>query len=920
MQTFLDKLSAEILKNHGGNLAGVTIVLPNKRARIFLLEALKRQLHGTVFAPNIISIEDFVQNVAGIRSIDAIELLFEFYNIYLGLTPKDKQQNFETFANWGKTLLQDFNEIDRYLLNPDYVLKYLENIQEIEHWAVDVDKRTTMIANYLEFWKLLPSYYSSLYEHLLDKGTGYQGLIYREAVKNINHFSDAFKGQLVFAGFNALNAAEEKIIQHLLMSGQGRVYWDIDYVFLNDPYHDAGLFIRRFRKEWGQYAQNDFEWITNDFSAPKNITIIGTPKTVGQAKIAGEIIEQIQVSGQSLDKTALVLGEESLLIPMLYSLPANVGSLNITMGYSSRNNPAQILVQKLFRLHTNALNRSEKSYTLYYREVLDILTHPLVEPYVGADELIETINKNNITFLSLSKLFDIQGESSTYFKLLFERWDDNVGNILGRLSKILLELKLFLGNDNEEDKISKAFLYSIFKVINKLINYHEAHPQINNLAVLHSIYKQVIDLAEVSFEGEPLSGLQIMGVLESRVLDFENVIITSVNEGKLPTGKTQNSFIPYDVKRELGLPTYKEKDAIYSYHFYHLLLRAKNVWLLHNTESEGLDAGERSRFLTQLEIEKQPAHNLVSTIYNAKLPPKAYEPMEVAKTEAVIERLKEIATVKGFSPSALTGYLRNPMQFYYQRILRISEAEEVEESIALNTLGTIIHGALEELYKPVTGRFISIQDLDNMATLADDEVMHQFVTVYKEGEIKKGRNLLAFEVAKRNVHNFLKLERKGVEDGDAVKVLYLEYKFERWLQDAALPYEVLISGNIDRIEERNGRIRITDYKTGKVEKRNVSLKTWDGLTTDIKNDKIIQLLCYAFMFEEEAAGKEVEAGIISFKNMKAGFMGFSFADSFDKSIPVIDVVTPDILEAFKAQLVQLINEILNPEVAFVEEV
>jgi len=921
MQTFLDKLSTELLKNHGGNLADVAIVLPNKRARIFLLEALKRQLNGTVFAPNIISIEDFVQDVAGIRSIDAIELLFEFYNIYLGLTPKAKQQNFETFANWGKTLLQDFNEIDRYLLNPDYVLKYLENIQEIEHWSVDIPKQTDMIKNYLEFWKLLPSYYSTLYEHLLDKGAGYQGLIYREAVKNISHFSDAFKGQLVFAGFNALNAAEEKIIQHLMMSGQGRVYWDIDYVFLNDPYHDAGLFIRRFRKEWRQYAQDNFEWITNDFSEPKNITIIGTPKTVGQAKIAGEIIEQIQESGQSLDKTALVLGEESLLIPLLYSLPANVGSLNITMGYSSRNNPAQILVQKLFKLHTNALNRNEKSYTLYYREVLDILTHPLVEPYVGADELIETINRNNITFLSHSKLFDIQGENPTeYFKLLFERWDDNVGTILSRLTGILLSLKSFLSTDAEEDKISKAFLYSIFKVINKLTNYYEAHPQINSLAVLHSIYKQVIDLAEVSFEGEPLSGLQIMGVLESRVLDFENVIITSVNEGKLPTGKTQNSFIPYDVKRELGLPTYKEKDAIYSYHFYHLLLRAKNVWLLHNTESEGLDAGERSRFLTQLEIEKQPAHNLVSTIYNAQLPPRAYEPMEVVKTEAVMVRLREIATVKGFSPSALTGYLRNPIQFYYQRILRISEADEVEESIALNTLGTIIHGALEELYRPTIGHFLSLRDMDNMAALADDEVMRQFVTVYKEGEIKKGRNLLAFEVAKRNVHNFLKLERKGLTDGDAVKVLVLEHKFERWLQDAALPYDVLISGNIDRIEERNGRIRITDYKTGKVEKRSVSLKTWEGLTEELKNDKIIQLLCYAFMFEEHAEGKEIEAGIISFKNMKAGFMGFCFADAYDKSIPVIDVVTPDVLEAFKKQLVRLINEILDPQVAFVEEV
>ncbi|MXN91323.1 PD-(D/E)XK nuclease family protein [Flavobacterium sp. Sd200] len=919
-QTFLDRLSTQIITDYGNNLANITIVLPNKRARIFLLEALKKQIQGTVFAPTITSIEDFIQDVAGIRSIDAIDLLFEFYSTYLGLTPKEKQQPFDTFANWGKTLLQDFNEIDRYLLNSAHVLTYLENIQEIEHWAVDTDKRTPMIESYLEFWKLLPSYYNTFYAHLLQKGVGYQGLIYREAVNNINHFSNVHKGTLVFAGFNALNAAEEKIIQHLLSLGQAKVYWDIDYTFLSDPYHDAGLFIRRFKKEWKQYAFQDFEWISNNFSEPKNIQIIGTPKTVGQAKIAGEIIEQLQNNGHSLDKTALVLGEENLLIPMLYSLPANVGSLNITMGYGSRNNPAQILVQKLFKMHTNAINRNEKSYTLYYREVLDILTHPLVEPYAKASKLVDTINRNNITFFSLAKLFEIQGNATPFFKLLFDRWDTTAGHILQRLSSIMLELKSYLSNDNEEDKIAKAFLYSIFKVLNKLTNYQEAHPHMDSLPVLHAIYKQVIDLAEVSFEGEPLSGLQVMGVLESRVLDFENVIITSMNEGKFPSGKTQNSFIPFDVKREFGLPTYKEKDAIYSYHFYHLLMRAKNVYLLYNTESEGLDAGERSRFLTQLEIEKQPAHNLSSVIYNAHLPEKAYEPMEVAKTEKVMARLHEIATVKGFSPSALTGYLRNPMQFYYQRILRISEADEVEESIALNTLGTIIHGALEELYKPVLGKFLTTQDIDSMATLADAEVMNQFVSVYKEGEIKKGRNLLAFEVAKRNVHNFLKLEKKGITEGDAVKVLFLEHQFRRELTDGALPYTVVISGNIDRVEERNGRIRITDYKTGKVEKNNVTLKNWDGLTADYKNDKIIQLLCYAFMYEQHANGLEMEAGIISFKNMKSGFMGFSFKDGFDRSAAVQDVVDAAMLQNFRTQLVVLINEILNAEIAFTEEI
>lgn len=917
--TFLDRLSLAIIQNYGTSLQDVIIVLPNKRAKIFLIEALKRQLTQTVFAPDITSIEDFIQDVAGIRSIDVIELLFEFYTVYLEITPEEKQQSFENFSNWGKTLLQDFNEIDRYLLDPGHVLSYLKDIEDIKHWSLDLENQTDLIRNYLEFWKLLPEYYTSLYSHLLDKGAGYQGLIYREAVNNINHFSNAFTGrQLVFAGFNALNAAEEKIIQHLLSAGQARVYWDIDETFLNDTYHDAGLFIRRFKREWKQYSAHPFEWIVNDYSLGKKIRIIGTPKTVGQAKIAGEIVEQLQNEGKSLDRTALVLGEENMLVPLLYSLPKSVGSLNITMGYSSRNNPAQLLVQKLFKMHVNALGRNEKSYTLYYREVLDVLNHPLVEPYAGASRVVNIINSNNITFFSHSRLYSLHPQPSAFFNLLFGRWDDSARGILDRLAALLLMLKSFLGPD-EEDKIAKAFLYSVYKVINKLINYSESHPQIDSLPVLYSVYKQVIDLAEVSFEGEPLSGLQVMGVLESRVLDFENVIITSMNEGKFPAGKSQNSFIPYDVKKELGLPTYKEKDAIYSYHFYHLLLRAKNIYLLYNTESEGLDAGERSRFLTQLEIEKRPAHDLEHTIYNAFLPEKAYEAMIVHKTPKVMERLVEIATGKGFSPSALTSYIRNPIQFYYQRVLRISEADEVEENIALNTLGTIIHGALEELYRPYLDRYLTVQDIKDMAMLADDEVMRQFTAVYREGEVRRGRNLLAFEVAKRNVQNFLKQEKIQLEAGDTVKPLALESSFRRVLQDAGLPFPVIISGNIDRIEERNGRIRIIDYKTGRVDKSSLVLKDWTGLTADIKNEKSIQLLTYAFMHEPYGNGMETEAGIISFKNMRGGFMNFCFKDGYDRAAPLQELISADILEAFTSQLAELIKEILNPSVPFEEK-
>jgi len=916
--SFLQKIASVVIQDYVGELSEITIVLPNKRAKVFLIEALKNETSKTIIAPQITSIEDFVQDVASIRSVDSIELLFEFYEVYLSITEKNHQQSFELFANWAKTLLQDFNEIDRYLLDPSHVLSYLKDIEDIKRWGLEVDQKTKLLENYIDFWKLLPVYYESLYNHLLFKSIGYQGLIYREAVNNLNHFSNTIGNRtFIFAGFNALNAAEEKIVQHLLALDQAKIYWDADQAFLNDPYHDAGLFLRRFKESWKHYKSNVFEWIVDDFSQSKNIQIIGTPKTIGQAKLAGSIIENLidQNPDASLDKVAVVLGEENLLVPVLYSLPASVGALNITMGYSGKNNPSQIFVAKLFKMHTNALSRKGGSYVFYYKDVLDILTHPLVEPYANAQRLVRIIKENNYTFITHHKILELHPEPSIFFNLLFEKWENGSVAVLKNISALLIAIKDHFSNDNEEEKIAKAFVYGVFKVINKLINYYSKHHHIDNIDTLHSIYKQIIDLAEVSFEGEPLRGLQIMGVLESRVLDFETVIITSMNEGKFPAGKSQNSFIPYDVKRELGLPTFKEKDAIYTYHFYHLLQRAKNIYLIYNTENDGLDAGERSRFITQLEVEKKSKHNITFDIYNPDLPNTAYEPISVPKSELVMERLKEIA-VNGFSPSALTSYIRNPIEFYFQKILRIREVEEVEENIALNTLGTIIHETLKALYEPFIGKFISENDLLNCFKLLDDEVLKQFKLVYKEGEIKKGRNLLAFEVAKRNVSNFLKMELESVKNNEAIQIIALEQTFERQFVHPKLPFPVLIKGNVDRIERRDGKIRIIDYKTGKVEKSNVVLKTWEGLTQELKNDKIIQVLAYAFMYEKEAGELPIEVGIISFKNLKSGFLPFGFKEEKDLNV----LITSQILNSYLEEIANLLAEIFDVHIPFEEKI
>lgn len=907
--SFLAKLAQQIIQNHSYQLTNVCIILPNKRAKIFLLEAFKNQLTHNSFAPEIISIEDFIQNLAKIRSVDSIELLFEFYTVYKQITPTDAE-SFENFASWAKTLLADFNEIDRYLIEPNVILKHLENIKEIEHWSVQPEK-TELIEKYLAFWKKIPTFYHELTQHLKSKGIGYQGLIYREAVYNLTHYSENKKNKkIVFAGFNALNQAEEKIIQHLLAIEMAEIYWDFDQTFLHDQQHDAGLFQRRIKKEWHHYQSNEYQWIFDEFKKEKNIQIIGTSKQIGQAMICGSIINKIAQSNE-LSQTAIVLADENLLLPVLYELPNSVSALNITMGFTGKHNPAQLLIQKIFKLHLGAQGRKNGSnYVFYYQDLLDVLTHPFVEPYGNYSSLIEYIKYHNYTFITLKKIQEICPAHNNYFELLIDEWHDDAVTIIERLLSILLQIKSFLDNTKEEEKIANAFLYSIYQTLIKLQNNLSSFGEKIEPKTLYSIYKNIADLIEVSFQGEPLEGLQIMGVLESRVLDFKNIIITSVNEGNLPAGKSQNTFLPYDLRMYHKLPTFKEKDAIYSYHFYHLLQRAENVYLLYNSDTDGFDGGEKSRFITQLLVENY--HIPTVEIYNPFVPQKTNEPFTIPKTKSILNRLTEIATSeKGFSPTSITTYIRNPLTFYFQKILKLSEAEEVEENIASNTLGTIIHGVLEELYQPLIGKLLIPKDIENCFPQIEQKVIEQFRKEYKEGDISQGKNLLAYEVAKRNVYNFLKMELNALNQGDQVQIISLEATFSGSITLPENNFKINLGGKLDRIEYRNNKIRIIDYKTGKVEPKNLKLKYWDGLTSDIVNEKIIQMLTYALMHSQKNPTSEIEAGIICFKNMKEGFMPFQFENN--------SLITQDVLKYFHDELLVFFRELFNPNLPFQEK-
>lgn len=917
MTTFIFDVLKDLQKN-GENLSKLTFVLPSKRAGLFLKHQISQVTQKTIFSPKIISIENFVEELSELKTISNTELLFEFYTVYAQHTKKEETDTFESFSKWAQILLQDFNEIDRYLIPQKNIFDYLSAIQDLQHWSVE-GNQTDFIKNYLAFWHQLHTYYSKFTEQLLDKNIGYQGLVYRKAAENIKPYVQNNPEQnYVFLGFNALNSAEESIIQILLENNLAKIYWDIDAVFINNPKHDAGLFTRQHQKNWHYFKNHPFNWITENYSKAKNITVYGIPKNISQAKYIGALLNDLKEKQGTLNNTAVVLGDENLLIPVLNSLPNNIDALNITMGFPLKSIPLASLFEHLFQIHKNTSN------TFYHKEVINIVSHQFIRPlfYIDnvdfASKIINTIHDNNIIYLNSQRLKNIANASHTIIDLLFSNWGQSIDSVLKNCAQLIIHIKNHLDEDKQANLLSLEYLYRFNTLFNELIRLNSEYNHIKDVSTLYNVYKELLSSETLDFQGEPLQGLQVMGMLESRVLDFETVIISSVNEGVLPSGKSNNSFIPYDVKIENKLPTYKEKDAVYTYHFYRILQRAKNIYILYNTEIDVLTGGEKSRFITQLELEG--IHTISHQIVTPKVP--IIEPSinEVNKTTDVLNRLKEIAE-KGFSPSSLTSYIRNPIDFYYQKILKVKEFEDAEETIAANTLGTVVHNTLEDFYKPLTGRLLTLEIIKNLKPKIEEKVKFHFKNEYKEGDITKGKNLIIFEIAKRYVSNFLDFEIEDLKAGNQIKIIAIEAENKKIPIDIPeLDFPIYLTGKIDRVDEYNGMTRIIDYKTGKVDQPKVEITDWDAITTDYnKYSKSFQVLCYAFMMQKSGTIKfPAEAGIISFKNLSAGFLKFGKKESaFSRNKE--QLVTEQTLENFTVQLKNLILEICNINIPFTEK-
>lgn len=904
------------LKKKKPNLQELFFILPSKRAGTFLKHHLSTLLDQPIFAPQILSIEEFVEEISGITYLPNTDLLFKLYKVYLKLTDKENQESFDSFAKWAQILLQDFNEIDRYLINRDEIFDYLTAITELKHWSVDVNQ-TTLVKNHLKFWKQLKTYYSAFTEYLLEDKHGYQGLVYREANENLElYIENNANREHVFLGFNALNKSESNIIQGLLQNDLADIYWDIDSTFINDDIHDTGLFIRQHKEQWNFFKKNPFNWLSSHYNKAKTINVLGIPKLVGQAKYIGQLLGQIKQSNKELKSVAVVLGEENLLIPVLNSIPKEITQLNVTMGLPLKFVPLASLFEQLFSLHKK---NSEK---YYYRDVVNVLSHPSIytlcqtETNNVSTNIVAHIQKNNLVYVSTNELKSITDNQEDIIELLFGSWDDQPEKALQSCSNLIFKIKENLDDNKQLNKLELEYLYRFNQLFNQLSELNNNYKYLNSITTLQTLYNELLGMETLDFKGEPLEGLQIMGMLESRVLDFETVIISSVNEGILPSGKTNNSFIPFDVKVQNGLPTFKEKDAVYTYHFYRLLQRAKNVYILYNTEIDTLKGGEKSRFITQLEVEG--IHTIKHNIVSPKVPVIEKQLKEIPKTNLVLDALKTLSH-KGFSPSSLTNYIRNPIDFYYDKVLGIKDFEDVEENIAANTLGSVIHNTLEDFYKPLEGQYLNLEHLKDFKSRVKSKVTYHFKDLYKDGDFTKGKNLIIFEIAQRYILNFLNSEIDSIKANNDIKIIAIEAEKTIDIEVEGLDFLVKLKGKVDRIDQFNGVTRVVDYKSGKVEQSKVEIMNWADLTTDYdKYSKSFQVLCYAYMMhQKKMIDLPIEAGIISFKNLSSGFLKFGKKESVRGKKD--QLITEETLRNFEIELKNLILEICNPNINFIEK-
>lgn len=944
MTPFLYRLAKTFYKQCGESLHLHTFVFPNRRAGLFFQKYLAEIADKPLFSPQVLTINEFIEKLSPYQLVDRIELLVLLYDHFIVLSKSD--ESFDDFVYWGEMLLSDFDDVDKYMVDAKQLFTNVTDLKSIDDHATYLTE--TQIAairqfwtnfmpyeesstkkEFMETWQVLFPLYEKFRKVLQDKGLAYQGMIYRDVAERAKNKEtiNLPKGEIVFVGLHALSTSEITLLQYLKANGSVDFYWDYESPFLDDPANKASVWVDRNKTLFPSKHTIELP----HFDDKINIEIMGIPSGVGQAKHATSILNQliedkkIPNPSQAIN-TAVVLPDESLLLPVLYSVPESIGKINVTMGYSLTHSAISGLIKYLADAQRK-VHVVDGQQHYYFRYVISILNNSLIKIATKdeGEKLKANILANNQVMVPESEL-----QSHPLLQFIFrpiENWQD----ISEYLKLVLTSIYGYLTKEKQEEKeaeteeqtydvesidLEREFVVQYYKTITRL----EETLKDATVSMTFDTYFKLLDrLAislSVSFSGEPLSGLQIMGVLETRVLDFENIIILSMNEGVFPLKKASNSFIPYTLRNGFDMPTYEFQDSIYAYHFYRMISRAKNVYLLYDTRSEGSQSGEVSRYFYQIKYLYPEKFNLNERLFTYQVEAPQSEAIVVKKTDAVWNKLKEFLAEgeKALSASSFNNYIDCPLRFYLMHIEELSEEEEVEESVEHAIFGSILHMIMQIIYDRYKGKTVTAPALNEIRkndAFLTKMLEEAFAELYAKQPDRpkplKGNNYLVGETLRNYIKQVLKI------DAQLAPFEYIDSEM-RFRKQHKVNDNLIVNfkGSIDRIDMINGTTRIIDYKSGTGDLNFKEMEFLFDSSRDKRPKPILQVFIYAFFYNMIHPGKLLSPGIYF---LRTSFQNFSSTVTYDKH-EINDATV--YFDEFESLLNEKVEELFNKDIPFTQ--
>lgn len=936
METFVNRI-VRYMDEHALNFQNACIVVPSERMIAYLQRAFYEYYQKPILSPRIVTIDRWIQDINPIPVLDKTSLLFELYAIFRKDPVEINVDSFDSFMAWGQILLSDFDEIDRYLVPADQLFKNLRDIREIENWSFNSEELSKGQIQFMAFWDKLKPYYFALEEQLKAKSLTTKGKAYRYLANNIDlAFAGDKDAHFVFAGFNALSESEVSIMKQLSIMGRASILMDSDAFYFNDNIHEAGQFQRDLCK---RLELKSLPFIENHLSTKEmNIRVVECPQFTSQAQVVGSELKKL--NSRQLDETLVLLADESLLSSILKHLPAEIGHANITVGLPLRQTSLRSWVDLIFRLQESFLRRGNSS--IYYRDFIQFAHHPFILGVLSAEEKKEIqdiesrIINHNWHFLDRKKL-DLSERLSELNKLIFEPWKNDWLRGIQVIQLLNEKLDLWLEEKNElERAIVRRFSHATIV----LQNIMATQSPLMSISSFRNLFNGNWSNETIAYFGNPLEGLQIMGLLETRGLDFKRIFVFGLNEGSMPPQNAINTIIPMDLRKYFGLPTPREKQGLFAHHFYRLLHHAEEMLITYSSASESVGSSEPSRYIQQIELELaqiNPNVKIQKSFYTAGNKEKVGT-TTIEKTDEIIDRIYDVLN-GGISFSMLDKFMSCPLDFYYRYVLRFGEENKVEEDIESSTLGTIIHYVLETLFSPfidrfdengrrISGKVVTEEDLLSMEKEVPLLVSKSFELHFSEdrNSWQTGTNHINFEVAKEMVQNVLRRDRTILKENPqkALFILGLERRLETLIpithdSDPTKHIEVRLSGICDRIDQFDGVHRIIDYKSGSVSQDKVELKKTSNqesyeeaiLTNRRKGNSlqkhVLQLLIYCYLYYKETGILTDRAGIFSFRSIKESPHFLKLPDDIRKE----DI--PEFLEGF---LKQTISDMLDQSIPF----